>query len=407
MDLACGCTQVEGAGGGGGSSLVPAGGKVQHATGETKAFVELRFYQPESPPYVLTGSASGVRANTATVNATVDPENRPTSCEFEYGATTLYEHSAPCSSSPGSGDEPVAVSATLEGLAPETTYHYRVVAGNGAGTSYGEDGELMTIPHEPPTVTGFTPTVGPLAGGQTVTLTGTELEYVTSVSFAGQRATDLEHLSPTSLSVLTPASEEKGEGDVAVWVGANLGERVLAGSYKYVPRPTVSKLGSRKGLPGGGTRLLISGSYLGYATEVLIGSTPARILDATEGSLEIVTPAIASGKYQVRVVALNGVSASSKKAIYDVLGPFVESVSPASGPSAGRAAVRVTGSGFALGSATKFLFGKRAATAVDCTSTTECTMLTPASTKPGAVLVLAEVGKAKSKKSGAPKYTYE
>jgi alpha-tubulin suppressor-like RCC1 family protein len=90
--------------------------------------------------------------------------------------------------------------------------------------------------------------------------------------------------------------------------------------------------------------------------------------------------------------------------------PIVSSVSPNSGPKAGGTTATVTGNGFGLGSTTVFKFGKGIATAVNCTSTTECTMSTPMDTskKAGTVDVRATVGKMTSKKNpSGDQFSYE
>src|SRR6185503_2112875 len=45
----------------------------------------------------------------------------------------------------GDGGSFLSVSADLTGLAPRTTYHYRIVAQNSIGTTYGGDVSFMTI----------------------------------------------------------------------------------------------------------------------------------------------------------------------------------------------------------------------------------------------------------------------
>jgi len=68
----------------------------------------------------------------------------------------------------------------------------------------------------------------------------------------------------------------------------------------------------------------------------------------------------------------------------------------------------VKGSGFALGAATTFTFGTAgAASDVDCISTTECTMKTPARSRAGAVTVKASVAGTTSEARAGDKYTYE
>src|SRR5271166_708842 len=106
-------------------------------------------------PTAVTASASPVRQETATLNATVKPNGSNVSeCHFEYGPTAAYGSSAPCSSLPGAGNTPVGVSAALTGLSANTTYHYRVVAVNGVGSGYGRDATLETPPKPPTVLTG-------------------------------------------------------------------------------------------------------------------------------------------------------------------------------------------------------------------------------------------------------------
>jgi hypothetical protein len=101
------------------------------------------------PPTVVSEPASPVGENTATLNATVNPNGVSVSdCHFEYGTTTSYGSSAACSSLPGSGTSPVAVSASVTGLSVTTTYHFRISATSAEGTSTGSDQAFTTtIPH--------------------------------------------------------------------------------------------------------------------------------------------------------------------------------------------------------------------------------------------------------------------
>jgi phosphodiesterase/alkaline phosphatase D-like protein len=103
------------------------------------------FKTPPDPPLVSTDAASSVTQTTATLNASVNPNSSEvTECKLEYGTTVTYESSAACTPSPGSGGNPVNVSASLTGLMADTTYHYRVVATNAGGTSEGTDDTFTT-----------------------------------------------------------------------------------------------------------------------------------------------------------------------------------------------------------------------------------------------------------------------
>ncbi len=91
-------------------------------------------------PAVVTKPASGITSTTATLNATVNPDGAEVKpCTFEYGTTPAYGQTAPCSALPGSGENPVAVSAAVSGLTTNATYHFRIVATNSAGTGQGSD----------------------------------------------------------------------------------------------------------------------------------------------------------------------------------------------------------------------------------------------------------------------------
>src|SRR4051812_28078939 len=82
---------------------------------------------PGGPPSGSIAAATDVGSSSATLNATVNPQNESVSdCHFEYGTTVAYGQSVGCASTP-SGAAPVSVSANAIGLTPGTEYHYRLV----------------------------------------------------------------------------------------------------------------------------------------------------------------------------------------------------------------------------------------------------------------------------------------
>jgi hypothetical protein len=94
-------------------------------------------------PTVATGSASNITATSASVSGTVNPNGQQTYYYFQYGTSTAYG-GATANTSAGAGNAAVAASAPLQGLQRRTTYHYRLVATNATGTSYGADRALKT-----------------------------------------------------------------------------------------------------------------------------------------------------------------------------------------------------------------------------------------------------------------------
>lgn len=102
------------------------------------------------PPAVVTGAASSITQSAADLNATVNPLGETVSdCHFEYGGSASYGSSVPCSPMPGSGSGAVEVSAPVLSLSEDSTFHFRVVATNPTGTSYGSDRVFNTLSNAP------------------------------------------------------------------------------------------------------------------------------------------------------------------------------------------------------------------------------------------------------------------
>jgi hypothetical protein len=89
-------------------------------------------------PDVRTLAPSNLTPHTAQLNGTIDPDGAgAASCQFLWGETNAFGHVANCPMVPN-GEEPVPVSAALTGLAPDTTYFYRLQSGNENATNLGE-----------------------------------------------------------------------------------------------------------------------------------------------------------------------------------------------------------------------------------------------------------------------------
>jgi sugar lactone lactonase YvrE len=105
------------------------------------------FSEPVSVPAVTTGAATEVQETTATLTGSIDPSGGPeATCEFRYGTTTAYGSIAPCVPA-GPFSSLTAVTAELTGLAPATTYHYRLEGTTADGTTPGTDEKLTTSAH--------------------------------------------------------------------------------------------------------------------------------------------------------------------------------------------------------------------------------------------------------------------
>jgi hypothetical protein len=96
-------------------------------------------------PDVTTGPAANVAQSTATLTGSVNPNEAEMTYFFEYGTTRTYGARVPDpAASVGKGNRRVAVTADISGLAPATTYHYRLVARNAKGVRRGADRTFRT-----------------------------------------------------------------------------------------------------------------------------------------------------------------------------------------------------------------------------------------------------------------------
>ncbi|MGC2375092.1 MAG: hypothetical protein WA484_14560 [Solirubrobacteraceae bacterium] len=105
------------------------------------------FQTPSVPlPAVSTGGASDVTVGSVTLAGSVDPQGWETGYFFEYGPTTSYGAlwpGIPVVLGAFTGAQNVV--SAIQNLLPGMTYHYRLVANNPAGTSYGTDGTFATL----------------------------------------------------------------------------------------------------------------------------------------------------------------------------------------------------------------------------------------------------------------------
>jgi hypothetical protein len=100
---------------------------------------------------VITNPPTLIASFSATLNGSVDPHGLTTTVYFQYGRTTSYGSTT--LSQIKTGNTYQNVTANISGLTASTTYHFRLVATNIAGTRYGVDRTFTTLtPTGPPVV---------------------------------------------------------------------------------------------------------------------------------------------------------------------------------------------------------------------------------------------------------------
>src|SRR6202034_3758070 len=112
-----------------------------------------------------------------------------------------------------------------------------------------------------PTVTGVSPTAGPLGGGTSVTIAGTGLTGARGVKFGGTAATSFTVNSATRITATSPAGSA-GAVDVRVTTPGGTSATSSADKYTYTAAPTVTAIAPSAGPLGGATTVTITGTNL-------------------------------------------------------------------------------------------------------------------------------------------------
>jgi hypothetical protein len=87
-------------------------------------------------PTATTEGNSSVTYSSAILYGSVNARGLSTSYDFQYGTSSAYGAQTPLAPA-GNGTIAIKLSASVSGLQPDTTYHYRIVAVNSAGTTDG------------------------------------------------------------------------------------------------------------------------------------------------------------------------------------------------------------------------------------------------------------------------------
>ncbi len=228
-----------------------------------------------------------------------------------------------------------------------------------------------------PTVSAVNPTVGPTAGGTSVTISGTGFVSGATVRFGSNAATNVVVAGASTITATAPAGTA-GAVNVTVTVPAGTSAVVSADQFTYGTTPTVSALNPVAGPTAGGTPVTITGTGFVSGATVHFGPTAAtNVVVVSATTITATAPAGAAGAVNVTVTTPTGTSATgpANQFTYDTP-PTVTGLSPASGLTTGGTSVTITGTGFVSGATVRF--GSNAATNVVVGSATSLTATAPA-----------------------------
>ncbi|MFO1441521.1 MAG: fibronectin type III domain-containing protein [Verrucomicrobiaceae bacterium] len=95
------------------------------------------------PPVVVTNASTQITTEGAKLNGLVNPFGDATTVQFQWGLTASYGYTTTTQNA-GGGLLSLTLESVISGLTPSTTYHFRIVATNSRGTSYGDDVTFTT-----------------------------------------------------------------------------------------------------------------------------------------------------------------------------------------------------------------------------------------------------------------------
>jgi hypothetical protein len=104
---------------------------------------DMTFTTMAAAPSVTTSAPSNNHSTASTLNGSVSPNGTATTYHFDFGTDKNYGFSSP-EQIAGSASSSVPVALDVNGLAPGTTYHYRVTITSTFGTNFGNDVSFTT-----------------------------------------------------------------------------------------------------------------------------------------------------------------------------------------------------------------------------------------------------------------------
>ncbi|MFJ3234019.1 IPT/TIG domain-containing protein [Streptomyces sp. NPDC086787] len=192
-----------------------------------------------------------------------------------------------------------------------------------------------------PTLTSLSPTAGPAAGGNTVTLNGTGLNGATSIRFGANPATNVIVVNSTQITATAPTSTCAGTVNVTVTTPVGTSNPL---PYIYLAAPTVIDLTRHFGPSTGANTVVIFGTGLSLTSAVSFGANPATGITVVSDNQLTVTAPAGTGTVTVTVSTPGGTSIPNGDTYYTYLAaPVIQTLTPSHGPDTGGNSTVLTG----------------------------------------------------------------
>jgi uncharacterized repeat protein (TIGR02543 family) len=249
-------------------------------------------------------------------------------------------------------------------VAPQT-----VTASTGASTAACSD----LYPVALPSITSVVANSGPIAGLNTVVISGTNFVDLVDngLKFGSTSIIKNDYAINTFGTEITAKVPPGilGTLDVTVQTAGGTSAISSGSKYSYVAAPTVTGLSPTGGAPAGGSGVVITGTGFTNVSAVTFGSNNATSFTVNSSTQITASFPVGSGKVDVRVTTPGGTSANVTDDDFTYTSATsVTAISPSTGSTSGGTVVEISGTNFS--SASTVAFGANAATNVSYNSTT-------------------------------------
>lgn len=359
-------------------------------SGATGTANDFTYVAPPAPTVTAVSPNTCTTAGGTTI--TISGTNLTGATAVNFGAATATPTNVTATS----------LQAVCPAVATAGTVSVRVTTPGGTSADTAQDDFTYTV--GVPTVTDLDPAGGPVSGGTTVTVTGTGFVNVTAVTFGGVPGTAINVTNSTTLTVVSPG-HAAGTVDVLVVTAQGTSANTTADNFTYGTIPVITSVAPNTGPIAGGTSVVITGSGFTGATDVTFGGTDATSFTVDSATqITAVAPAHAAGTVDIVVTTPLGINTNTPADNFTYsAAPFITSISPTGGPTAGGTSVVITGTGFT--GVTAVTFGGTAATSFTVNSNTQITAVAPARTA-GTVDIVVTSPQGSSANTTADNYTY-
>jgi hypothetical protein len=296
--------------------------KGQFAGDQVASFVLASTVDPETMNYVAFSSWEAgagfapvldIQTVTAPIIAAVSPSSGPTAGGTSVAITgaNFTAATAVKFGSANAASYTVNSATSITATSPAgSAGTVDIIVVTAAGTSAINASNRFTYVAAP-TVTGISPTSGPVAGGTSITITGNNFTGATSVTIGSSAATGLSVGSATSITAITP-SGTAGARDVVVTTPGGSGTGTGLFTYNQAPYITsannttftVGSAGSftvtTTGFPTGVSMVISESGALPSGVTFINNNNGTATLAGTPG-------ASTGGAYSVTITASNGI----------------------------------------------------------------------------------------------------